>query len=197
MSAYVLRRGAVPIPVPPNVTGMHDLTPAPAGADGHEDVLWRLEARAAVVIGTAFFVAALLVDAVGPGVTMAPTAGWGCLAAVLLLVLLPPRGSLTPGRLVARDLFTTRVVLTDQLSALPWPADVSERVVLADIRGGPGPTGLLPAARQPVPLAPTGGRCPRVTPVCSLVPGTACLDRLARRMDEEAARSVFRSSGID
>ncbi|MFI8178700.1 hypothetical protein ACIF6H_36225 [Streptomyces microflavus] len=79
--------------------------------------------------------AALLVDAVGPGVTMARTAGWGCLATVLVLVLFPPRISLAPGRLVVRGLFTTTVIHTDQLSALQWPADVSERVVLTDVRG--------------------------------------------------------------
>ncbi|SNB90289.1 hypothetical protein SAMN02745831_06590 [Streptomyces sp. PgraA7] len=183
--------------MPPNVTGMHDPTPAPAGADGHEDVLWHPEARAAVVIGTTFFVAALLVDAVGLGVTMARTAGWGCLAAVLLLVLLPPRISLTPGRLVVRDLFTTRVVLTDQLSALQRPADVSERVVLTDVRGTRAqPDFCLLRANPSLWLqleadADESRRCG------SLVRGTSCLDRLARRMDEEAERSVFRASGID
>ncbi len=183
--------------MPPNVTAMHDPPPAPAGADGHEDVLWRPEARAAVVIGMTFFVAALLVDAVGPGVTMARTAGWGCLAAVLLLVLLPSRISLTPGRLVVRDLFTTRVVLTDQLSALQWPADVSGRVVLTDVRGTRAQLDFCLLRANPSLWLQLEADARESRRCGSLVRGTACLDRLARRMDEEAARSVFRSSGID
>ncbi|MFD4024514.1 hypothetical protein ACFWRV_13455 [Streptomyces sp. NPDC058576] len=176
---------------------MHDPTPAPAGADGHEDVLWRPQARAAVGIGTAFFVAALLVDAVGPGVTMIRTAGWGCLAAVLLVVLFPPRISLAPGRLVVRGLFTTKVVLTDRLSALQWPADVSERVILTDVRGTQAPLDFCLLRANPSLWLRLEADARESRRCGSLVRGTACFDRLVRRMDEEAARSVFRSSGID
>lgn len=183
--------------MPPNVTGMHDPTPAPAGADGHEDVLWHPEARAAVVIGTAFFVAALLVDAVGPGVTMARTAGWGCLAAVLVLVLFPPRISLAPGRLVVRGLFTTTDIHTDQLSALQRPADVSERVVLTDVRGSRAQLDFCLLRANPSLWLQLEADARESRRCGSLVRGTACLDGLARRMDEEAARSVFRASGID
>lgn len=53
----------------------------------------------------------------------------------------------------------------------------------------PGPTGLLPAARQPVPLAPTGARCPRVTPVWQPRTGDG-LSRPARTPDGRGSGAV-------
>ncbi|WP_406132832.1 hypothetical protein [Streptomyces zaomyceticus] len=104
---------------------------------------------------------------------------------------------MTPGRLTVRGLTSTRTVHTDELVSLRWPIDVSERVALRDEHGTHAELDLrLLLANPPLWLQLEADA--RISQDRgTLLHGSPCLDRLARRIDTETVHTVFRVSRLE
>ncbi|POX44548.1 hypothetical protein C3489_36240 [Streptomyces sp. Ru71] len=161
------------------------------------DRRWTVEVRTAARCATALLALLILVDGVAS--TLTPWRGvlWLALAALLFLVLCPPRISAGPGWLATRCLLRTRRVRTDLLVSV-YPHDgVSRRLVLRDALGGR-------VELDPQVFLDNPGLWYRVeedilhsTTTGSLRCGTTALHRLTEHVDRETARTVFKLSGLD
>ncbi len=171
--------------------------PGPRPPDGSaEDVHWAGERRTAA--GTAvLLLSVLLVLDTGSGRLTVPRALlWTGLGALLYVILLPPRITARPGVLSARGLWRTHTVRTDALVSVRCSDGVARRLVLRDADGGrveldPGVLVRNPALWHRLDADSRAAR-ERGTLLC----GATALGRLAARIDREAARTVFKVSGL-
>ncbi|MEV3932294.1 MULTISPECIES: hypothetical protein [unclassified Streptomyces] len=161
------------------------------------DVQWLSEARAAAGYAVLVALLGLFVDAVGTGLTAPRAMAWTGLAATLLVILLPPRVSVTPGRLTVRSLASTRTVHTDELVSLRWPIDVSERVALRDEHGTHAELDLRLLFANPSLWLQLEADARTSQGRGTFVHGFPCLDRLAIRIEAETAHTVFRVSRLE
>ncbi|MFJ7179254.1 hypothetical protein ACIQXA_23285 [Streptomyces massasporeus] len=160
------------------------------------DVQWPAEARAAAGHAGLAALLALFVDTVGAGLTVPRAMAWTGLAAVLFVILLPPRVSVAPGRLTVQGLTSTRTVHTNRLVSLRWPIDVSERMALRDEHGTHAELDLrLLLANPPLWLQLEADA--RTSQDLGTLQHSSCLDRLARRIDTETAHTVLKVSGME
>jgi hypothetical protein len=122
---------------------------------------------------------------------------WLTLAALLLLVLCPPRVTAGPGWLETRFLLRTRRLRTDLLVSVRCHGGVAQRVVLRDtfdecveldprvLVDNPDLWHHLDAGAHHSETAGT------------LLCGRTALHRLVRHVDHETALAVFRVSGLE
>ncbi|UUN31464.1 hypothetical protein KK483_28045 [Streptomyces sp. FIT100] len=161
------------------------------------DTRWAGDRRHALACAALLFGLLLVVDS-GNG-TLSGTRAflWAGLAALLFLVLLPPRVTAGQGWLETRGLLRARRVRTDRLVYVAWSDGVAQRLVLKDADGGAvavEPRVLLSSPRLWYELS-EGVR--RSEAAGSLRRGCPELHRLAGRIDAETAQAVFRASGLD
>ncbi|MFG2330916.1 hypothetical protein ACGFMM_14950 [Streptomyces sp. NPDC048604] len=161
------------------------------------DSSWAGEFRAAVGCSGLLLVLSLTVDGAHGTLNLLHAVLWIGLAVLLFVVLLPPRIAAGPGLLTVRGLFVRRWVRTDRLVSVRWVDGVSERLVLRDADGGRAELDPRVLVAQPRLwlLLEADARTSRNRGI--LRHGAGALERLARRIDKEAARSVFRVSGLD
>ncbi|MEV6954823.1 hypothetical protein [Streptomyces sp. NPDC051183] len=117
-------------------------------------------------------------------------------ATLLLVVLLPPRVRARPGLLAARGLLVEHSVRTDRLVSVRRSDGVAQRLVLRDTDGGRVEIDPNVLVRNPALW-----RCLDTDALASaergtLLCGATAMRRLARRIDRETARTVFRLSGL-
>ncbi|MFF2363094.1 hypothetical protein ACFVU0_10280 [Streptomyces sp. NPDC058122] len=165
-----------------------------AGSAGDRN--WRAGARLAVTCAMLFCAMALLVDWDAGTLTSPRALLWLTVSAVVGFVLLPPRVSAGPGRLVVRTPWRRHVVHTDALTTVRQYAGVSSHLVLRDVHGHRAE--LDPRVLIANPLIwhelDTGVR--RSMERGTLLQGAALLDRLGHRIDDETVREVLRASGL-
>ncbi|MFJ4521438.1 hypothetical protein ACIP4Y_10890 [Streptomyces sp. NPDC088810] len=180
--------------------GIH---PRPAGAhpSGAEavgyDRSWAGEVRSAGRCAGALFALLLCVDRAGGSLTWGRAALWLLLALLLLLVLFPVRVSAGPGWLASRRLLRTRRVRTDLLAAVSPLDGVTRRLVLHDTLGNRVEIDPEVLVRNPELWYRFDEGARASEAAGTLLCGTAALHRLARRVDRETARDVFRASGLE
>ncbi|MGW1762832.1 hypothetical protein ACWCQL_01865 [Streptomyces sp. NPDC002073] len=167
-----------------------------APGDTAEDVHWAGECRSAVGAAVLLLTSLLVLDTGAGRLTAVRAVLWAGLAALFFVILLPPRVRARPGRLTSRGLCTTHSVRTDALVSVRWSDGVARRLVLRDLDGGRVEIDPDVLVRNP-PLwhrLDTDSRTAlhRGTLLC----GATALRRLAERIDREAARTVFKVSGL-
>ena len=165
--------------------------------DAAHDQRWASEARSAVLYGVGLFVLLLGIDDLAGQLAPWRVALWAGLGAALALVLLPARVSATRNTLVTRGLWREHCVRTDRLVSVRCVDGVAHRLVLRDELGGRveiDPRVL--AANPPLwRLLDDGARVSVDSGL--LLCGGAALRRVARRVDGELARTVFKVSGLN
>lgn len=161
------------------------------------DRRWAADLRAAVFCAAALFCLILLIDTANGTVSAARAALWAGLAVLLHCVLHPPRVSAGPGWLAVRGVRGTRRVCTDLLTSVRHSDGVAPRLVLRDALGGR--VELDPKVLTDNPVLwhrlETGARRARASGL--LRTGTDVVERLADRIDGDAARAVFEASELD
>ncbi|KOX22456.1 MULTISPECIES: hypothetical protein [unclassified Streptomyces] len=178
--------------------------PAPRSGPGPgpvDDVLhdadWAAEARSALACAGLLLGTSLGVEACAHGPTLPGTVGWIALAALLLVVLLPPRVGVAPNLLVVRGLWLTRTVRIDRLTLVSWPEGTARRLVLRDEEGARAEVDLRVLLANPALWLriEAGARVSRQRGL--LTRGTADLARLSLWVHGETTRSVFKVSGLE
>ncbi|MEV6028243.1 hypothetical protein [Streptomyces sp. NPDC052036] len=163
----------------------------PAG-DRH----WRGSAWFAVSCAVVFGGLAFLVDWDAGSLTAPRALLWVTLSVAVCTVLLPHRVSAGPGWIAVRTPWRRRVVRTDTLTAVRQYDGVSSHLILRDIHGHR--LELDPRVLAANPLLwhalDTGVR--RSLERGTLRHGADVLERLGRRIDDEAMRAVLRASGL-
>lgn len=167
--------------------------PAEAAHDCH----WAGEVRSAIRCSGALLVFLLLIDWGVGDVTPWRAALWAGLAALLFVVLFPPRVTAGAGWLASRGPLWERRVRTDQLVSIRCLDGVSQRLLLRDAFGGRveiDPRVLIAnpplwhRVNEDVSISVTQG---------SLLCGATALRRLSERIDRETAATVFKVSGLE
>lgn len=160
------------------------------------DRWWSGVTLSALGCSGAFLALLLSLDAAAGTLTAARGALWGTLSLLVFLVLAPARVAAGEGWLAARTLFRTRRVRTDLLVSVLTTGAVARRVMLRDQLGGRvelDPQVLI--ANPPLwHRLDTDART--ATAQGHLLPRPAALSELARQIDRETARAVFRISGL-
>ncbi|MER7395922.1 hypothetical protein ABT381_10440 [Streptomyces sp. NPDC000151] len=169
--------------------------PQPPDAVAH-DCRWAAGLRDACLCAATLLGLLLLLDG-GTGRLTPPRAVlWAGLAALLFAVLLPPRVSAGPGWLAVHGLLGERRVRTDLLVSVRRLDGVAQRLVLRDMRGGR--VEIDPAVLTGDPalwrFVAAGARTSAERGL--LLCGTVAMRQLARHVDSETARLVFKVSGL-
>lgn len=121
---------------------------------------------------------------------------WAGLGALLFVVLVPSRVSAGSGWLASRGLLRTRIVRTDRLVSAHWTDGISQRLVLRDAEHN----GVEVDPRVLVANPALWGFLNEDIRAC-VTRGTVRYDvpafeRLAARIDNETARTVFKVSDL-
>ncbi|WP_329454340.1 hypothetical protein [Streptomyces sp. NBC_01497] len=193
------RRRIRPLRAVPVGDATRDAPGVPGGraeATPVRDDRWFSDARTAVVCGTLLSALLLVVDAATGGLSTAHAVAWCGLGLLLFVVLVPRRVRAGAGWVSSRGLLREQRVRTDRLVSVLLAGGVAQRLVLRDTDGGRielDPRRLL--------AAPQVWHRVEVDALGSLERGTLCqggetLRRVGRHLDEETARTVFRTSGL-
>lgn len=177
------------------VPGAHGAEPEPAGPCAH-DIHWAGERRSAIGVASLLSTVLFAMDAGSGRIDVTRGVLWTALAGLLFAILLPPKVSVCPGVLSARGMLMTDTVRTDCLISVRWSDGVAQRMILQDTQGSQVEIDPTVLVRNPAMwhLLDTDSRTSiqRGT----LRRGTTALQQLARRIDRETARTVFRVSGF-
>ncbi|MFH8475788.1 hypothetical protein [Streptomyces sp. NPDC018000] len=180
---------AVPGPRTGRVHPPPDTTAHDQGWAGH----LRFAARCAVTLLGLL----LAVDTTAGHLTWLRALLWTGLAAVLFVVLVPPRVRAGAGWLSCRGLVRERIVRTDRLVSVRWCDGVSQRLVLRDADGGRVEVDPQVFLANPALWHrlddDARGSVERGTLRC----GVTALRQLADRIDRRTARTVFTISGLE
>ncbi|MER5760604.1 hypothetical protein [Streptomyces sp. NPDC002082] len=157
---------------------------------------WRGDARAAAGIALGFPLLLGGVDTAAGSLTATRALLWTGLGLVLLAVLWPTKVMVAPGLLATHGLLRRHYVHTDRLASVTWHDGIAQRLRLEDAVGNRAEVDPRIFADDP-PLWHILDRDIRT----SLSHGTPrdgqhALRQLSRRIDREAARTVFRVSGL-
>ncbi|WP_330341282.1 hypothetical protein [Streptomyces sp. NBC_00557] len=172
--------------------------PSPAGPAGSVyDRDWAADVRRSILCAGVLLALLLLIDRAAGSLTWWHGALWAGIALLLFLVLFPVRVSAGAGWLATRRLVRTRRVRTDLLVAVRPLDGVAQRLVLRDTLGNRAEIDPEILIRNPGlwHLLDEGARISEAAG--TLACGTTALHRLARRLDSETARAVFRASGLE
>ncbi|MFG2292702.1 hypothetical protein [Streptomyces sp. NPDC048603] len=166
------------------------------GGTAAQDAHWPGERRTAVLAAGLLVLSLLAVDAVAGSASWPRAVLWTGLGMLLYAVLLPPLVRVSPGRLTARKLFVERSVRTDALVSVRWSEGVAQRMVLKDAEGHRVEIDPGVLVRNPALWHRFDADARTSVRQGSLMCGGTALRQLAARIDREAARSVFRVSGL-
>ncbi|MER5932769.1 hypothetical protein [Streptomyces sp. NPDC002054] len=162
-----------------------------------QDIHWAGERRSAIGVAALLLTALFLLDAGAGRLDLTRGALWTGLAALVFVILLPPRVSTRPGLLSVRGLLVEHSVRTDSLVSIRWSDGVSQRMILRDTEGSRveiDPAVLVRNSAMWRRLdTDTRTSVQRGTLLC----GETALRRLAGRIDRETAHSVFKVSGLE
>ncbi|MGP3987668.1 hypothetical protein [Streptomyces sp. 3N207] len=161
------------------------------------DTAWAAGARHAVVCAASLFGMLLSVDAISAMLTPWRAGIWSALATLLLVVLMPARLSAGPGWLRSRGLLCERRVRTDRLVAAHWSGGVSERLVLRDTDGARVEIDPKVLTENPQLWRRLDADVRYCAERGTLRCGKTSLRKMARAIDRETARTVFKVSGLD
>ncbi|MFF7639868.1 hypothetical protein [Streptomyces canus] len=149
-----------------------------------------------MLFGVLLFAALVLLDWGLVRLTAMRAGWWATLAALLLIILTPPKVSAADGGLGARGLLTHSWVRTDRLVAVRVSEGVSLRLILTDTSGGR--LVLDPRCLVANPLLwhhlDQGVRQSAEQGILRC--GMPVLERLGRRIDDEVCRGILRNSGM-
>ncbi|WP_306318944.1 MULTISPECIES: hypothetical protein [unclassified Streptomyces] len=160
------------------------------------DERWAGEARGAVWCGATLCALLLGIDTLSGQLSAWRCALWLGLGVALTVVLLPARITATPDRLTVRGLWRRHTVRTDRLVSVRCVDGVAQRLVLRDELGGRVEIDPQVLVANP-PLWRLLDDAARVSERRGLLLcGGTALRTLARRVDGELARTVFRVSGL-
>lgn len=143
-----------------------------------------------------FGVMTLLVDWNAGSLTPVRILLWLPLSAVVFAVLLPPRVSAGPGRLVVRTLRRRTTVHTDALSAVRYYDAVSSHLILRDAFGNRLQIDTRTLAANPLLWHELDTGAHRSLERGTLRYGADILDRLGERIDDDIMRGVLGASGL-
>ncbi|MFF2845889.1 hypothetical protein ACFVT5_06110 [Streptomyces sp. NPDC058001] len=172
------------------------MDPESADRSALVDRQWAGDLRAAVFCALALLCLVTLIDCANRTFTPLRGALWTGLSLLLYAVLHPPKVTAGPGRLAVHGTWRTQQVATDLLISVHRADGVAPRLVLRDALGNR--VTMDPTVFTTNPLlwheVETGARAARAAGL--LRTGTAVVDALADRVDQDTARGVFEASGI-
>ncbi|MFF2102756.1 hypothetical protein [Streptomyces sp. NPDC058202] len=170
--------------------------PAPSPEVAH-DLHWARDLRSAVRCSALLLALLLLIDHAAGTLTGPRVLLWTGLAALLLLVLYPARVAVGEGWLSTRGLLGTRRVRTDHLVSVRCLDGVGQRLVLRDTSGARVEIDPRLLVANPALWHRLDDDARTSALRGSLVCGATALRRVSERVDDEAARAVFKVSGLD
>ncbi|MFC5720128.1 hypothetical protein ACFP1Z_08105 [Streptomyces gamaensis] len=158
---------------------------------------WAHEARSAWLCGTGLAGLLFAVDLARGSLDWPRGCCWGSLGVLLAAILCPQRITAGDGWLAARGLLRERRVHTDLLTRVRRSDGITPRLVLGDAGGNRVELDPEVLVANPLlwHLLDTGVRRARASGL--LREGAAPLAALARRVDDEGARRLLESSGLD
>ncbi|MET9359449.1 hypothetical protein ABZX93_00855 [Streptomyces sp. NPDC006632] len=178
-----------------STTGTRTAVAEPPGPLAH-DIDWARERRTAIGVTGLLFTALLTTDAGFGTLDVTRGALWTGLAALVFVILLPPRVSTAPGELSARGPLTRHTVRTDSLVSIRWSDGVAQHMILRDTEGNGVEIDPTVLVRNPAMWRrfdeDTRTSIRRGTLLC----GATALSRMAAHIDRETARTVFTLSGL-
>ncbi|UUA04074.1 MULTISPECIES: hypothetical protein [Streptomyces] len=161
------------------------------------DHCWAGNLRSAVQCSAVLLAVLLVIDWGNDSLTTGRCGLWAGLAALLFVLLFPPRVTAGKGWLSSRGLLPGRRVRTDLLVSVRCLDGVSQRLRLRDALGGR-------VEIDPQVLVNNPGLWHRLAEDAresvargSLTCGETVLRRLSERIDRQTARSVFKVSELD
>ncbi|MFD5513216.1 hypothetical protein [Streptomyces sp. NPDC059761] len=162
-----------------------------------QDHNWAPDARAAAGIAVLFSGLLLAVDAVAGCTHWQRVLLWTALGLTLLAVLWPTRVRATPGMLMTRGPLHHRRVRTDRLVSVAWHDGVAQRLVLRDLDGNRLEVDPRVFAANPALWHLFDQGVKVSLSLGTLREGTDALRRLARLIDRQTVRTVFKISDMD
>ncbi|WP_409473325.1 hypothetical protein [Streptomyces sp. HC307] len=177
----------------------HDLSPASERHSGAEayDHGWTRDLHSAIRCAAVLLALLLLIDWGAGTFTPWRTALWCTLAALLFVVLCPPRVSAGAGWLRSRSLLRTRTVRTDLLVSVRCLDGVAQRLVLRDAFGERVEIHPQVLVANPDLWYRLDEDAHTSEARGSLLCGATALHRMSERIDRETARRVFKVSGLE
>ncbi|MFI9343637.1 hypothetical protein ACIG0D_20575 [Streptomyces sp. NPDC052773] len=161
------------------------------------DRQWTRHLRGALASAAVLLGALLLIDWAATTLTPWRGALWLVLAALLFLMLCPPRVAAGTGWLETRFLLRTRRVRTDLLVSVRCSDGIAQRLVLRDALGARVELDPRVLVANPELWHRLDEDAQRAQTAGALLCGRTALDRLGRRVDRETAHAVFRVSGLE
>ena len=161
------------------------------------DLRWARDVRDALRCAGVLLVLLLLLDWGTDRLTLRRGALWIALALLLFLVLCPARVRAGAHWLSSRSLLRESRVRTDLLVSVRCLDGVSQRLVLRDVFGGRVEIDPEVLVRNPQLWLRVEAGAGKATADGTLLCGATVLRCLSRRVDHEAARAVFRTSGLE
>ncbi|MER6997000.1 hypothetical protein [Streptomyces sp. NPDC000410] len=161
------------------------------------DTTWPREARDALCCAALLLGLLLVVDAGATCLNWARALLWTALAALFLVVLIPPRVSAGEGWLASQGLLRRSVVRTDRLVSARWSSGVAQRLVLRDAAGARVEVDPRVFVANPALWHVVSENARSALARGTLLCGATALRQLAERVDRETAREVFKASGLD
>jgi hypothetical protein len=158
---------------------------------------WRGGARFALWCTLAFYGPAMLLDRAAGTLTLQRAGLWTLLAALILVVLLPPRVTAGEGWLAVQGLVRKRRVRTDALVEVRQHEGISAHLLLRDAGGRWVELDPRVLAANPLLWHAVDAGARRSRERGTLRSGTDVLQRLSERIDGAEAQAVFRASGLE
>lgn len=158
---------------------------------------WTRELWSAVRCAGVLLALLLLTDWGAGRIAVWRAALWFTLAALLFVVLYPARVSAGGNWLASRWLVCEQRVRTDLLVSVRCVDGISPRLLLRDALGGRVEIDPEVLARNPHLWFRLNEGARMAADDGLLLCGQTALRRLSIRMDREAARAVFKASGLD
>ncbi|MFD5408033.1 hypothetical protein [Streptomyces griseorubiginosus] len=161
------------------------------------DLRWARDVRDALRCAGVLLVLLLVLDWSADRLTLRRGALWIALALLLFLMICPARVRAGAHWLSSRSLLRERRVRTDLLVSVRCLDGVGQRLVLRDTLGGRVEIDPDVLVRNPQLWLRVEAGARKATADGTLLCGATALRRLSRRVDDEAAQAVFRSSGLE
>ncbi|MFF8904813.1 hypothetical protein [Streptomyces olivaceoviridis] len=178
--------------------------PLHAHADGPDgsgevtnDLEWTRDVRSAARCAGVLLVLLFLIDWGSGRIAPWRAALWCALAGLLFVVLYPARFSAGGNWLASRRLLRVHRVRTDLLVSVRCLDGISPRLLLRDALGGRVQIDPEVLVRNPRLWARLDEGARKAAGEGLLLCGATALRRIARRVDREAARAVFKASDLE
>lgn len=166
-------------------------------AEVTHDRRWAADLRSAIHCSTVLLALLLLIDWGNDSLTTVRSGLWAGLAALLFVILFPPRITAGEGWLASRGLLPERRVRTDLLVSVHCQDEVSQRLRLRDALGGRVEIDPRVLVNNPELWHRLNEDTQKSVACGSLTCGETALRLLSERIDRQTAQSVFKVSGLD